>query len=508
VEAVQPKLPEPADVSENIKGWAATEPGFARFLDLGMPLVKALPRWALELLKTNRIPQAIAVLRSALTLAPADPILWTNYGIALDHGGFPDEAILALEYSVAVSRNQPDTWLMLGMVKKKQRQAGAAETAYRTALEQDPNSSAAWQLLAVLKEEQRDFAGAAQCLNACIKAGGAHAAVLANLGKLNHQLGRIAESSAAYGQASRLDPANTHYRQMARKTAFLREVLEDASIDDAITRYQNSFGGAETCPEKDLMELLHSSFSLLSGFGHVEAAARVGKKQVQLWPDDHSMDYLLQAVAGDQTIDRAPAEYVVAHFDAFAQGFDAQLVDVLGYDIPQKISAAVREVTSPGHLYDALDAGCGTGLCGPLLRPISRALTGVDLSPKMLEQAGRKKAYDTLICEELTGFLRRSTRQFDLIVAADLMIYFGNLTPVFVSAATALRRNGLFAFSTELWDGDGYRLLPSGRFAHPPEYVRFVAGRRFEEVFHADTTIRMEANRRLPGNLFIFRWRD
>jgi predicted TPR repeat methyltransferase len=147
-------------------------------------------------------------------------------------------------------------------------------------------------------------------------------------------------------------------------------------------------------------------------------------------------------------------------------------------------------------------------LCGPLLRPISRALTGVDLSPKMLEQAARKAVYDTLACEELTAFLLRSPQHFDLIVAADLMIYFGDLAPLFAAAATALRPTGLFAFSTELCAGEGYRLLPSGRFAHPPQYVRLMAQRDFEEVFHAETTIRLEATERLPGNISVFRRRN
>jgi predicted TPR repeat methyltransferase len=125
----------------------------------------------------------------------------------------------------------------------------------------------------------------------------------------------------------------------------------------------------------------------------------------------------------------------------------------------------------------------------------------------MLEQAGRKGVYDALACEELTTFLGRSPDQFDLIVAADLMVYFGNLTPLLLAAATALRPGGLFAFSTELWTGEGYRLLPSGRFSHAPEYVRFLAEPAFAEVRSVETTIRLEADRRLPGNIFIFRRR-
>ena len=164
--AIKPQLPDPGAVSEHIKGWAATEPGFARFLNARVPVVEALTRWALELLRANQLPMAISVLRSALALTPADPVLWANYGIALSQVNSSDKAAACLEYSVVLSRHQPNTWLTLGLARKKQGDLGAAEAAYRVALEQKPDSSLAWQLIGALKEEQRDYAGAAECMEA------------------------------------------------------------------------------------------------------------------------------------------------------------------------------------------------------------------------------------------------------------------------------------------------------------------------------------------------------
>lgn len=508
MESTKPTLPDAQAVSEAVKEWASSKPAFARLLNAGVPVERALPRWGLHLLRANQIPEATAALRAALALAPTDAVLWANYGMALAQGNASGESAASLEYSVNLLRQQPSTWLMLGMARKKLGDLSGAERAYRVALEQKPDSSAAWKLIAILKEEQKDFAGAAECLNACIKAGGANAAILANLGKLHYQTGRYADSCEAYTSASRLEPANTHYRQLARKTRFLRDTLQGLPMDDAIANFQKSFATGETSSEKDLMELLQSAFSVLGGFGHKEAALRVGKKQIELWPPNHSLSYLMSAVAGDQTIDRSPPEYVVEHFDSFAEGFDAQLVEALGYDVPEKICQAARSVIGEGRLRDTLDAGCGTGLCGPLLRPISQTLTGVDLSPKMLEQAARKGFYDALVCEELTAFLLRSKGRFDLILAADLTIYFGDLAPLFAAVTSALSSFGLFAFSTELWTGEGYRLQPSGRFAHSPSYLRSLAGQSLTEVLANETTIRLEGTRRLPGNIFIFRRRD
>jgi predicted TPR repeat methyltransferase/Flp pilus assembly protein TadD len=507
VEEVKATMPDAKAVAESVKAWAADNSKFAGRLATGMPTAQALTGLGLELLRGNQIPEALSVLRSALALMLDDPVLWTNYGLALDKANFPSEAADCLENSVELSRHQPDTWLLLGIVRKKLGDPGAAETAFRVALEQEPNSSVAWQFLGLLKQEQRDFAGAIDCLTACIKADGTNAAVLANLGKLQYQLGRFPEADDAYTRAARLDPANSHYHQMIRKTSFLREVLEGESIDTAIANYQNSFSTEESRTEKDMKELFSSTFSLLSGFGHIDDAARLGRKRLELWPADPSTTYLLKAVAGDQTLDRSTPEYVVEHFDAFAEGFDAQLEGVLGYDVPVKICSAIREITVAGHLYNTLDAGCGTGLCGLRLRPFSWQLTGVDLSPKMLEQAARRKIYDTLVCEELTAFLNHSPGRFDLISAADVMIYFGDLAALFAATAASLRPGGLLAFSTESWAGEGYRLKPSGRFAQAPEYVRSVAAPAFVELVYLETTLRMEATKRLAGNLFIFRRR-
>jgi len=505
VDNAGPVLPDAAAASETIKAWAASQPRFAELLGTGVPVVRALTRWGFEFLAANQSSEAVAAFGSALALIPGDPVLWANYGMALKQADSTSEAAACLERSVALLRFQPETWLMLGLVRRKLGDLAGAEAAYRVALEQEPQSGVAWQLIAGIKEEQRDFAGAVECIELCRKAGGTNAALMGSLGKLHYQLGRIAESSAAYAVASGLEPANAHFRRMARKSVFVRDLLQGEPPGAAIARYRNSFPAAEAPSDQDLKELLSSASSILSGFGHIAAAAGVGRKMIELWPENPTFRYLQSALLADPTIDRSPPEYVVEHFDAFAAGFEAQLVGALGYDLPEKLGAAVRKIAGETRFQDTLDAGCGTGLCGPLIRPISRVLTGVDLSPKMLEQAAKKGTYDTLVCEELTAFLVRSPDQFDLIVAADLMIYFGDLAPLFAAAATALRCGGLFAFSIELWTGEGYRLQPSGRFAQAPDYVRAIAGRAFEEVFHTETTIRLEAMSRLRGSIFIFR---
>jgi predicted TPR repeat methyltransferase len=501
-------LPDPSSVPKTVRTWAASSPQLSTLLRGGQPMAQALARWGQALLRETRPAEAGAAFRSALALAPDDAMLWTNYGVALDQDNQPAAAAQCLERSLTLTRQQPDSWLLLGMVKTKLGDLPGAEASYQVALELLPNSSLTHQLLGLLKQQQRDHTAAIAHFVACLENGGATPGVWANLGKLYYQAGLVAEAHAAYEQASSTEASNLLYRQMTRKTRFLAQVLGERSLDDAIATFQSSFAPPEQYLEKELQDLLNSSFSFLSGFGHAIAATRIGQKQMELWPASPSLSYLLKAVAGDPAVDRSAPEYVVAHFDDFAEGFDAQLVGALGYDIPEKICAAVREVTGAEPLEATLDAGCGTGLCGPLLRPFTRTLSGVDLSPKMLEQAAKRAVYDALACEELTAFLSRESASFDLIVAADVLVYFGDLAALFAAAATALKPGGLLACSTEWQAGSGYRVQPSGRFAHAPGYVLATAEPGFSQVACIETTIRMEATKRLVGNVFVFRRRS
>ena len=133
---------------------------------------------------------------------------------------------------------------------------------------------------------------------------------------------------------------------------------------------------------------------------------------------------------------------------------------------------------------DVLDAGCGTGLCGPLVARYARRLTGIDLSAGMLAQAKEKQVYDELLQVELTAYLRGCRDAFDVIVSADTLVYFGALDEVVAAAAGALRAGGLLAFTLEHGIGDAapdFRLETHGRYTHARPYVeRLLAGSGLE----------------------------
>ena len=197
-------------------------------------------------------------------------------------------------------------------------------------------------------------------------------------------------------------------------------------------------------------------------------------------------------------------------FDRFAATFDERLT-ALEYSAPAVVVKAVRdELGEPQSQYKVLDAGCGTGLCAAGIKPFANHLTGVDLSPKMLEKARELNLYDDLIASELTEYLSRSPLSFDVIISADTLIYFGELATVTAAAAAALRPNGRFIFTIEQADPKdapgGFLLASHGRFAHTESYARTVLEQSgLEGAAITETFLRMEGSTPVKGWLAIGR---
>ena len=210
---------------------------------------------------------------------------------------------------------------------------------------------------------------------------------------------------------------------------------------------------------------------------------------------------------------RASDDYVRDVFDQFAETFDEQLQS-LDYAAPRLLQSLIAELglSADGSL-SILDAGCGTGLMGERLRPFASRLVGVDLSPGMLERAG-DRGYDSLVCSELVEYLKAHPAEFDLIVSMDTLIYFGDLSNVFLAAHQALRGEiAALVFTLEKWDtldgATGYHLNPSGRYSHRVHYVHETLERSgFSEIGVKESVLRKEAGTEVPGLCWTARKRE
>jgi predicted TPR repeat methyltransferase len=217
---------------------------------------------------------------------------------------------------------------------------------------------------------------------------------------------------------------------------------------------------------------------------------------------------MLAALGAAPVSETAPAEFVVELFDSYANRFDEHLVKELEYRTPEYLNRVLRSALGENaRSLHIIDLGCGTGLCGPLLRDIAASMVGVDLSPKMIEKAEQRGVYDRLVVGDITAELESTQAAYDLIVSADVFIYIGNLAPVFAASGKALKPGGLFAFSVEAGEeGAQYVLRTSGRYAHSMDYVRsLAAGVGLTEVSVEDVVLRKEKGLPMAGHIFLFR---
>ncbi len=131
-----------------------------------------------------------------------------------------------------------------------------------------------------------------------------------------------------------------------------------------------------------------------------------------------------------------------ALFDQSAKSFDAD-VSRLGYRAPGLVVETLARLVVGEQFATLLDAGCGTGLCGPLVRSVCERLIGVDLSSQMIERARQRSCYDELHVAELVTFTRDRKNSFDAIVCADTLVYFGALDEPLRAMNQSLRAGGL-----------------------------------------------------------------
>lgn len=223
--------------------------------------------------------------------------------------------------------------------------------------------------------------------------------------------------------------------------------------------------------DESLGEAWSAKGGLLREAGQHEAAAHCFERAIACGFDPDLNAYYLAAVRGGADAPPPVHRYVESLFDDYAPAFQEHVVHHLHY---RGFEILLRPLVEQQRRFDsALDLGCGTGLCGPMLSQLAGSITGVDLSQAMLAQARNGGHYNSLIHADIQAYLSQDTAPVDLIVAADVFIYVGPLEELFPAARHVLNAGGCFAFTVEeASDAVDVQLLPSLRYAHSERYVR------------------------------------
>lgn len=408
---------------------------------------------------------------------------WLTQARDWQRRGNPGEAQTLCRRILAIQPRHADALKLLGMLLLRQGQPILAEQTLRQAIHSTLGDAAAYANLGAALTAQRRYEEAVAAFRHAIRLRADDADVHSQLGDALQELKQLPEAVAAWREASALHPTDPelHYR-LGATLAELGQA-EEAMAALEITREANP---DQTAAIRLLVTLLHGQGQIVEA-GHVVGSAvlRWGVTNealalLQHWltlvPDDPVAQHFLTAWFSEETPARAADAYVTRLFDQYADQFDEDL-QALDYRAPELLSEAITaRLGTPNGTLEVLDAGCGTGLCGPLLRPYAQRLIGVDLSSGMIEKAQERGCYDELVVAELTAFLAESAARYDLIASADTLVYFGDLNPVLTEAAAALRSGGWLTFTVEQAvveaAPDGFRLNRSGRYSHTADYVQ------------------------------------
>ena len=230
--------------------------------------------------------------------------------------------------------------------------------------------------------------------------------------------------------------------------------------------------------------------------GLLAAARAAFAEALRLDAADHQGASLRLAAIDGRAVGALPRAYVARLFDDYAPRFNAHLTGDLRYRGPAVLCDAVQRV-APGRRYErALDVGCGSGLAGAVFRSLADHLSGVDLSPAMIEEARRAEWYDALSVEDAVDYLcAQPPGSLDLIFAADVFVYLGDLGPALAAIQRALASSGLIAFTVEAEPGQAFGLGEALRFRHSEAYL----ARALVEVGLRPLTLRAASTRREAG---------
>ena len=447
-------MPESTSSTTSPATRSGSEPDESRELSIDEAVALAI-----ALQQGDELDAAHEVYRRVLETHPRHPDALHFAGVLAHQQGRPDEAVALIERSLASLPDRADCYSNLGIVFQSTGRFDRAIDAYRRAIAIEPDHANAHNNLGAVLRATGDSAGAEAEYRAAIAIDPGHIDAYTNLGILLNGLKRAGEAAACFSKVITLRPKHRDARR--------------------------------------LLALAHCTL------GQTEEAVKIFEEWLEDEPGDPIARHMWSACTGREVPPRASDAFVERTFDSFAASFESKL-ERLAYRAPALVAAALAETgLEAAKQLDVLDAGCGTGLCGPLVAPCARRLTGVDLSEGMLARAKEKNVYDELIKAELTEFLLGCHEAFDVIVSADTLVYFGGLESVVSAAAGALRPGGVLVFTLEHAADVGpdveSHLQYHGRYSHARTYVERALAEAGFDAEITDAELRMEAGTPVAG---------
>lgn len=426
-------------------------------------------KFATDLHRNGELVESEILYRDILKAEPDHPDVHHFLGVLLHQNGDSDAAIASIRRALEIVPHYPDALNNLGNVFRETGRLEDAEKSYRKVLETSPEHADTLVNLGTILRRLKKFEEAIETIQSALKVDPEHAKAYQNLGNAYFSLGRIEEALDAYRKFEEFEPDNSKSR-------------------------------------KEIARVMYLS-------GRQDEAIEIMRRLVERYPDDEVVRHSLAAYTGAQVPSRASDDYIRDTFNGFSRCFDEVLAR-LDYKAPELVADAVKDLAQRADTpLSLLDIGCGTGLCGKLVRPDVDKLTGVDLSPGMLRKAQLLGVYDMLEEAELCEYMAAHAEEFDVVTCVDTFVYFGELAEAFQAMSGSLRSGGQCVFTVErhLEDEqtDGYWLQHHGRYSHSHDYIEeelLTAG--FSLVSKQEVVLRKENGKPVNGLLTVAKKND
>lgn len=494
-----------------------------------MPSHDDLLRQAIGSFQAGKLDDAERQFRDLLAQAPGHLAGLNLLGMVLTSAGKFDDAERTIKAAIAINGNSDASHYNLGVVLKALKRPSEALASFDRAIAINPNVADSWNNRGAALNELRRHEEALAAFGKALELKPDHVGALFNTGNALAAQGRHEDAIGYFDKALAIDERSAEawsgrgiaLKALNRLEEAATALNRAAGLKPDLAEAWSELGGILLLAKDSERALIayDKALALTADFpaawlGRALALAQLKRtaEAVAAYRDavNHGVDAgqvaLHLAVLGVEPPPAAlPPANVVAIFDRYAESFDRNLIEDLKYGIPVAIADAMkRHVRADG--LDILDLGCGTGLTGERIVSFKRRMTGVDLSPKMLEKARQRGIYDDLVCAELVAFLDTQQESCDVVVSADVFIYIGDLAPVFQRVRRALRKDGLFCFSVEASPDGDVVFRDSFRFAHSAAYLQRLAQTNdFSVEELTPVIVRHDRDTRIEGYLAVLR---
>ncbi|MFD2265373.1 tetratricopeptide repeat protein [Lacibacterium aquatile] len=480
----------------------------------------------LVLIEKDEPRKAIESLKQALAVGADNPALRMALGRAYRMGGAIAMAITEYENAVRLAPGYGEALHALGTAHLDAGNMSDALLVLGELAELDPENPGVLSALGVALRQAGRAEAAARIFEKATVLAPDRASLWSNAGVALMESGEPEKALPYLQKAVELEPAAVQYRRnLALGLTAAGRGSEAADILDGLLDEQPEdpqlvldLAAAMVKAGEDPVELLQEAVEVIDDdtrlwYALGEALRAAGKfddaidaydRCLELDPDDKHGATLALALSGADPAPPAPPEaYVAQLFDDYAGRFDTELTKYLDYKGPALL-AKLAQTVAPDRKFDsAYDIGCGTGLAAPFFRPLAHRLIGVDLSPKMVEQARARGQYDALAVDEAVAWMQaQGPRGADLIFAADVLVYLGDLGPFLAAAMRSLRPGGLLLFTTEATQDPAvpYELHQGHRYAHGGDALRAsLQAASFQKITVDAASTRTNRGQPVPG---------